>query len=109
MRRSSLPSSIAADLAYCHEVLPRVSRTFAINIRLLGPALRDPVCVGYLLCRASDALEDSWPGSPEQVRERFDLFRRGLKGDAAAIDALAKGVPLSERPRGDLDLLRSLA
>ncbi|MCK6455736.1 MAG: squalene/phytoene synthase family protein [Phycisphaerae bacterium] len=44
--------------AFCHEILPSVSRTFALNIPVLPPRLRDGVCCAYLLCRIADTIED---------------------------------------------------
>ena len=46
------------DRAWCRAALPRVSRTFALNIRVLSDPFRERVEAGYLLCRAADALED---------------------------------------------------
>ncbi len=40
-------------------MLPRVSRTFALCIRLLPPDLEHPVLVAYLLCRVADTIEDA--------------------------------------------------
>lgn len=40
-------------------LLRRVSRSFYLSIRLLPPALRQPVAVGYLLARATDTVADS--------------------------------------------------
>jgi farnesyl-diphosphate farnesyltransferase len=39
-------------------ILPRVSRTFALGIKLLPPRLEAPVRLGYLLCRIADTIED---------------------------------------------------
>ena len=39
-------------------LLPRVSRTFALGIKLLPPRLERPVRTGYLLCRIADTIED---------------------------------------------------
>ena len=47
------------DRAFCHAMLPKVSRTFAICIRLLPPDLELAVLVAYLLCRVADTIEDS--------------------------------------------------
>ncbi len=47
------------QLAYCHRVLPRVSRTFALGIKLLRQPLRDRVAVAYLICRILDTIEDT--------------------------------------------------
>lgn len=40
-------------------LLRRVSRSFYLSIRLLPPALRQPVAVGYLLARATDTVADT--------------------------------------------------
>jgi len=77
------------DLRYCRAVLPRVSRTFALNIRLLAGGLAEAVRTGYLLCRSADALEDSWPGAPHEIEARFDALLAGLGGDAQAARDLA--------------------
>ena len=49
----------AAARAYCRQMLPRVSRTFALNIRILPGAMRDVVSQAYLFCRIADTVEDS--------------------------------------------------
>lgn len=51
--------SATADRAFCREVLPKVSRTFAICIRLLPPHLDHSVLIAYLLCRIADTIEDT--------------------------------------------------
>src|SRR5262245_49089779 len=71
-----------ADVQFCRQALPRVSRTFALNMRLLTGTLGEAVRTGYLLCRAADALEDSWPGEPATIRDRFERFLLALAGDA---------------------------
>lgn len=45
--------------AYCREVLPAVSRTFALGIELLKDPLRDEIGVAYLVCRILDTIEDT--------------------------------------------------
>ena len=52
---SELPVS---DEAYQDEILPHVSRTFALTIPQLPPALRTAVTSAYLLCRIADTIED---------------------------------------------------
>ena len=51
--------AIKSDRAYCSDMLPKVSRTFALCIRLLPPELEHPVLVAYLLCRIADTIEDT--------------------------------------------------
>ncbi len=46
----------AAD--FCREILPAVSRTFALSIRILPGPLGRAVLCGYLICRIADTLED---------------------------------------------------
>lgn len=46
-------------LKFCVETLPAVSRTFAINIRVLKGELYRAVLVAYLFCRIVDTVEDA--------------------------------------------------
>ena len=48
-------------MRFCREILPAVSRTFALSIRLLPGTLGDAVCIAYLVCRIADTIEDA-PG-----------------------------------------------
>jgi farnesyl-diphosphate farnesyltransferase len=52
----------------CWDILPKVSRSFALVIRWLPNRLDDAVCVAYLLCRIADTLEDSLRSLPEKRR-----------------------------------------
>ena len=45
-------------LNFCYDMLNRVSRSFAVVIQQLPEALRDAVCVFYLVLRALDTVED---------------------------------------------------
>jgi len=45
----------------CFELLPKVSRTFALSIAGLREPVRGAVCVSYLMCRILDTIEDA-PG-----------------------------------------------
>ncbi|HEV2106409.1 MAG TPA: squalene/phytoene synthase family protein, partial [Candidatus Eisenbacteria bacterium] len=97
-----------SDREYCRRTLPRVSRTFALNIRLLSGRLLEAVRTAYLLCRAADTLEDSWPGPAAELDGRFAAFLAALAGDAGAADGLAAAA--ASRPTGaaDVELLASL-
>jgi isopentenyl-diphosphate delta-isomerase type 1 len=50
-----------APFAYQDEILPQVSRTFALTIPQLPAELRPAVANAYLLCRMADTIEDE-PG-----------------------------------------------
>ena len=61
------------NLAYCHQVLPKVSRTFALGIDILHDPLRDAVCASYLICRILDTIEDT---TALPVKDRIILLER---------------------------------
>ena len=65
-------------------ILPRVSRTFALGIKLLPPRLEPPVRIGYLLCRIADTVEDDLTLSQERKAELLDRFMAGFDDPAAA-------------------------
>jgi len=102
------PVSSVEDLAYCREVLPRVSRTFALNMRLLGGSMRDAVSVAYLLCRTADALEDSWPGTRAEIERRFDVLLAAIGGDDAAATRLSDDARSLGATAADLELVTRL-
>lgn len=52
--------------AYQEAILPKVSRTFALTIPQLPPALREVVANAYLLCRIADTIEDEPAFSVEE-------------------------------------------
>jgi len=110
-------ASPAEAREFCRRTLPRVSRTFALNIEMLGGSLREAVRVAYLLCRAADTIEDRWAGSPDEIESRFDAFAEALGGDAAAAASLATAAPAggstpaassARHPDSDFDLLAHL-
>ena len=47
------------DWNYCQEILPKVSRTFALNICCLKNDLHKAVLSAYLFCRVIDTVEDA--------------------------------------------------
>ncbi|MBN2144607.1 MAG: squalene/phytoene synthase family protein [Candidatus Aureabacteria bacterium] len=58
MNDKSVPLLIK-ERQFCAEILPRVSRTFAVNIGFLKGELHEAVLCSYLFCRMIDTLEDS--------------------------------------------------
>lgn len=51
--------TITQDWKYCRAVLPKVSRTFALNIERLEGETYKTVLIGYLLFRMADTFEDN--------------------------------------------------
>jgi hydroxymethylglutaryl-CoA reductase len=72
------------DLAFCHRILPEVSRTFALSIHALPESLRNAVAVSYLLCRIVDTIEDEAEIDPQERVRLFDQFDRTMIADDVA-------------------------
>ena len=90
--------SVSSDEAYQDQILPYVSRTFALTIPELPPALRAAVTCAYLLCRIADTIEDEPALSPPETLEFLQAFSAVLKGDGDAEHLAARIAPrLSDR------------
>lgn len=71
-----------------YHLLREVSRTFALSIEQLPPALRDPFTIAYLLLRVSDTLEDH-AELPAVRKEQLLLLWDGiLAGEAEPAELL---------------------
>ena len=79
--------SVSADEVYQNQILPHVSRTFALTIPELPPALRTSVTCAYLLCRIADTIEDEPALSPPETLAFLQRFSAvlGGRGDPAAL------------------------
>ncbi len=64
-----------SDLTYQDQILPHVSRTFALTIPQLPAALRTAVTNAYLLCRIADTIEDEPALSPVETLQYLGLFK----------------------------------
>ena len=77
---------IANALRFGREILPAVSRTFALSIRVLPGTLGHAVLTAYLLCRIADTLEDE-PELPADSKAALLVGLTRCFDDAAAADA----------------------
>ncbi len=57
---------------FCQEILPQVSRTFALSIRFLPGNLGRAVLCAYLICRIADTVEDDPAASPQTKTHLLD-------------------------------------
>jgi farnesyl-diphosphate farnesyltransferase len=57
---------------WCRAILPRVSRTFALSVRVLPGELGRAVLAAYLLCRIADTIEDAPQLDPELKASTLD-------------------------------------
>jgi farnesyl-diphosphate farnesyltransferase len=78
------PHSSISDEAYQEHILPAVSRTFALTIPELPPALRTAVTNAYLLCRIADTIEDEPALSPSASLHFLQRFVGVLYGGEPA-------------------------
>jgi farnesyl-diphosphate farnesyltransferase len=68
-RHAARPPGDRADLDWCHEAVQGVSRTFALTVDVLDEPMASYICIGYLLCRVPDTIEDADHVPPtEQAR-----------------------------------------
>ncbi len=75
------PSAVERDLAWSHEIVQDVSRTFAITIDVLEEPMSSSICVGYLLCRIPDTIEDAGHIPPEQKVQLLRTYDAVLDPD----------------------------
>jgi farnesyl-diphosphate farnesyltransferase len=90
--------SVSSDEHYQDRILPHVSRTFALTIPQLPPALCTPVTNAYLLCRIADTIEDEPALSATETLAYLSRFSAVVGGTGEA-GPLAKELlgRLSER------------
>jgi len=104
------PSPDLSDEAYQAQILPHVSRTFALTIPQLPPGLASAVTSAYLLCRIADTIEDEPALSAEQTYaflQRFAAVVAGTESPAPLAQEVA--ARLSERTLpAECDLVRHM-
>jgi len=66
------------------QILPHVSRTFALTIPQLPMPLRTAVTNAYLLCRIADTIEDEPALSPAETRVYLQRFTAVVRGSETA-------------------------
>jgi farnesyl-diphosphate farnesyltransferase len=74
------PENLTTDISYQKAILGSVSRTFALTIPLLPPAIEIIVGNTYLLCRIVDTIEDAAEISPEEKQSLSKLFLDAVLG-----------------------------
>jgi farnesyl-diphosphate farnesyltransferase len=73
-----------SDESYQEQILPHVSRTFALTIPQLPPKLRIAVTNAYLLCRIADTIEDEPAFSPAETFAYLERFKAVVAGRGEA-------------------------
>lgn len=97
-----------ADLAYQKAILGSVSRTFALTIPLLPPAIEKVVGNTYLLCRIVDTIEDAADLSPQTKQELSALFLQAVL-DKAPVESFVNPCLEALKNYGNQDELDLIA
>ncbi len=96
------------DWKYCEQALPKVSRTFALNICVLEGDLKNSILVAYLFCRIVDTVEDAAVLDAKVKVRLLQEFSRIMQDPEVRASSLATWVDDCREVDGsanDLDLL----
>ena len=96
------------DWQYCVNTLPKVSRTFALNIAVLRGEIHRSVLIAYLFCRIVDTVEDAGKLEGEVKIKLLLEFAHLLENPAHRKKALSQWIADSTVVDGsanDLELL----
>ena len=80
-RHAARPPGDRADLDWCHEAVQGVSRTFALTVDVLDEPMASYICIGYLLCRVPDTIEDADHVPPTEQGRLLREYDRVLDPD----------------------------
>lgn len=80
--------------AFCREIFPAVSRTFALSIRLLPGELGAAVRYAYLICRIADTIEDEPQLAAAEKASLLDLLSTCFDDPAAATELASRAATL---------------
>ena len=114
MADAHIETTFDEDLAWCFDAVSDVSRTFAITIDALEEPMASRICVGYLLCRVADTVEDAGhipPGVQRDLLEQYDEALSGERtlettadGGAVGADGSTAGVDHDATPHRSVEL-----
>ncbi|MFP9061218.1 phytoene/squalene synthase family protein [Natrialbaceae archaeon A-chndr2] len=84
-----------SDLEWCYEAVHGVSRTFSITIDRLEEPMAKHICLGYLLCRVADTVEDAGHIPPDEQTSLLETYDDVLdpESDVTAEDFLEQVEP----------------
>jgi len=108
MSRNQAGDVLQDDLDYCYDAVQDVSRTFALTIAELEEPMSRDICVGYLLCRIADTIEDAGHIPPERQRELLDRYNQVLDpDDPTTVDEFREEVDewIPDEPDADWDVV----
>ena len=91
------------------EILPRVSRSFYLTLRILPRQLREPICLAYLLARISDTVADSQVIAKTDRVKWLESFESLLLSQQHPVSEITAQLRVEAHPHpGEKELLRSI-
>ncbi|KMP10449.1 squalene/phytoene synthase [Candidatus Nitromaritima sp. SCGC AAA799-A02] len=99
------------DWNYCITTLPKVSRTFALNISVLKGELHRSILIAYLFCRTVDTVEDAGElDAPTKIKLLLDFaaLMKNSTNRNQDLDRWLKDIAVVDGSESDLDLLRNI-
>lgn len=89
-------------------VLPAVSRSFALSLRVVPTSLRRPFGITYLLARAADTIADTRALPPAERCRHITAVRAALRGDDGTALGRAGALVAPDHPPAERALLERL-
>ncbi len=99
------------DWSYCAGALPKVSRTFALNISVLRGDLHRSVLIAYLFCRTIDTVEDaSKLDAPSKIHLLLDFaaLLQDPEHRRSTLDRWVEDIAVVDGNPADLELLQNV-
>ena len=103
MAHASTTSQLLSD------ILPRVSRSFYLSLRILPSNVRPSLGLAYLFCRAADTIADTALLPPSQRLAQLERYRLAFsKGDLSPLPDLQQQLGERQHGRAERELLLRL-
>ena len=98
------PAEISTQLL--SHILPRVSRSFYLSLRVLPQRVRPTIGLAYLFCRAADTIADTSLFPCAQRRTYLEQYRSVFAGQSlSVIDTLQKNLAEKQQNSSERELL----
>lgn len=92
------------------DLLPRVSRSFYLSLRVLPRDVRPAIGLAYLFCRAADTIADTALLPRAQRRESLDLYRAAFaEGESFSIGEIQQYLTDQQSTPAERELLTRLS
>ena len=100
------------DLDWCHDAVQGVSRTFAVTVDVLDEPMASQICLGYLLCRVADTVEDAGHIPPPAQVQLLEYYDDALDPERAGTmtnfrDEVDEWLPAPENRSDDWEVVAS--